>query len=473
QPSIDALRADWALTKGDIFRQSNWEAAKRNLVQEMILVRYPLAELADSRAEVDVKTGLAALTLTVNSGPAVVIGELAISGLTRFPASTISNLNPIRAGRAYRQAELIEFQRRLQDTGYFQRVEVSAEIDVAAAVAPANADPTRPDAALVAPVRVTVEEQKMQRVELGAGYSTNTGSRGQVAYERLNLFGTAVRLKSALLLETRKQSGHVSLAFPTSASGERDSLSTWLKREDVQNETTRTSSVAATRAWGRPANETTVTVLYSRERKDVTGDSGIATTFNQSLSANLGQTWRRTDNLLSPTRGYLLNLQAGGAPFTFLTSARFGRLFGKATGYFPLGENQTVILRAEAGAVIAAGRERIPADFLFRAGGDQSVRGYGYQQLGVKEGAAIVGGRYLALASAEIIHWLAPRYPTWGVAAFVDAGNAADRPADLKPVYGYGVGARWKSPVGVVNLDIAYGQQVRQARLHFSLGVSF
>jgi len=473
RPSIETLRAEWALNKGDIFRQSNWEAAKRNLVQEMSLVRYPLAELADSRAEVDVKTGLVALTLTVNSGPAVVFGELVISGLARFPASTISNLNPIRAGRAYRQAQLIEFQRRLQDTGYFQRVEVSAELEVAATVAPANADPAQPDTALVAPVRVTVEEQKLQRVELGAGYSTNTGSRGQVSYERLNLFGTAVRLKSALLLETRKQSGQLSLAFPTTAAGERDSLSTWYKREDVQNETTRTSSIAATRAWGRPANETSVTVLYSRERKDVTADTGIETTFNQSLSANLGHTWRRTDNLLSPTRGYLLNLQAGGAPLTFLTSARFGRLYGKATGYFPLGENQTVILRAEAGAVIAAGRERIPADFLFRAGGDQSVRGYGYQQLGVTDGSAIVGGRYLAIAGAEIIHWLAPRYPNWGVAAFVDAGNAADRPADLKPVYGYGVGARWKSPVGVVNLDIAYGQQVRQARLHFSLGVSF
>ncbi len=139
RPSIETLRAEWALNKGDIFRQSNWEAAKRNLVQEMSLVRYPLAELADSRAEVDVKTGLVALTLTVNSGPAVVFGELVISGLARFPASTISNLNPIRAGRAYRQAQLIEFQRRLQDTGYFQRVEVSAELEVAATVAPANA----------------------------------------------------------------------------------------------------------------------------------------------------------------------------------------------------------------------------------------------------------------------------------------------------------------------------------------------
>jgi hypothetical protein len=86
-----------------------------------------------------------------------VFGELLISGLARFPASTISNLNPIRAGRAYRQAQLIEFQRRLQDTGYFQRVEVSAELEVAATVAPANADPTQPDTALVAPVRVTVE----------------------------------------------------------------------------------------------------------------------------------------------------------------------------------------------------------------------------------------------------------------------------------------------------------------------------
>jgi translocation and assembly module TamA len=112
----------------------------------------------------------------------------------------------------------------------------------------------------------------------------------------------------------------------------------------------------------------------------------------------------------------------------------------------------------------------VPSTFLFRAGGDQSVRGYGYQTLGVKEGVATVGGRYLATASAELQYWFKP---PWGMAVFYDAGNAADRVADLRPKVGYGVGARWRSPAGPINVDIAYGQAERQVRLHFSLGFTF
>jgi translocation and assembly module TamA len=112
----------------------------------------------------------------------------------------------------------------------------------------------------------------------------------------------------------------------------------------------------------------------------------------------------------------------------------------------------------------------VPSTFLFRAGGDQSVRGYGYQQLGVPVGTAITGARYLLTASAEYDYWFKP---PWGAAVFYDVGNAADNFNDLKPKVGYGVGARWRSPVGPINVDVAYGKAVRKVRLHFSLGFTF
>jgi translocation and assembly module TamA len=107
---------------------------------------------------------------------------------------------------------------------------------------------------------------------------------------------------------------------------------------------------------------------------------------------------------------------------------------------------------------------------LFRAGGDQSVRGYAFQSLGIPLGDATVGARYLATASAEYDWYFKPPY---GVAFFVDAGNAADTVKDLKPKYGYGVGGRWRSPVGPINVDVAYGQADKRVRLHFSLGFTF
>jgi translocation and assembly module TamA len=68
------------------------------------------------------------------------------------------------------------------------------------------------------------------------------------------------------------------------------------------------------------------------------------------------------------------------------------------------------------------------------------------------------------------VRWIAP---SWGIATFIDAGNAADRVSDLKPVYGYGVGARLRTPVGPLRLDVAYGEATRSVRMHLSFGLSF
>ena len=81
----------------------------------------------------------------------------------------------------------------------------------------------------------------------------------------------------------------------------------------------------------------------------------------------------------------------------------------------------------EAGMVVADGREGIPSENLFRAGGAQSIRGYGFLTLGVPQGEAVVGGRVLALASLEYQH---PIVSNWYGAGFVDIGNAADRWVD-------------------------------------------
>jgi translocation and assembly module TamA len=59
------------------------------------------------------------------------------------------------------------------------------------------------------------------------------------------------------------------------------------------------------------------------------------------------------------------------------------------------------------------------------------------------------------------------------VAVFYDVGKAGDNFHDLKPKVGYGVGARWRSPVGPINVDVAYGKAVHKVRLHFSLGFTF
>jgi translocation and assembly module TamA len=112
----------------------------------------------------------------------------------------------------------------------------------------------------------------------------------------------------------------------------------------------------------------------------------------------------------------------------------------------------------------------VPSRYLFRTGGSTSVRGYAFESLGVDVGNAVVGGRVLAVASAEYTHMLTD---TWGIAGFIDAGNASDTLSDFDAKVGYGAGVRWRTPIGPLALDIAYGRDTEEYRVHFLVGFSF
>jgi translocation and assembly module TamA len=467
----NALRQRWTMPAGARFRQEDWEAAKRNLVRSVMQSRFPRAQLADSQATVDPDTHRATLKVVVDSGPEMHFGALRIEGLERYPASVITNLNKIKPGDEYSEAALQALQGRLQDTGYFSGVEVSADmsavleeriIDASGKVQP-QARPA--GAANVLPVLVRVTENKKKNVSLGVGYSTNTGARTGVGYDNLNVFGK--RMKSNLTYEQRRQNARVDFYWPTTPKGYNDSVGGGYVRKNVNGEITRTTSVSATRKWGSPLLERSLTVEALTELQTV---DDLETNRAKSVPLTYSVTKRALDSLVLPTRGYVLSGQLGAAFLPVLTDERFVRAYGRAIYYRPLGDKGTLILRAELGALASKDKAGVPATFLFRAGGDQSVRGYGYQQLGVPAGTAIIGGRYLATGSAEYDYWFKP---PWGVAVFYDVGNAADTWHELKPKVGYGLGGRWRSPVGPVGIDVAYGKAVHEVRLHFSLGFTF
>jgi len=184
-----------------------------------------------------------------------------------------------------------------------------------------------------------------------------------------------------------------------------------------------------------------------------------------------------------PTRGYAVNAQGGVGygngseeerPLNQITTAQgpFSRAYVRFTGYKPFG-GWYASARLEAGQVFSASRISVPDTVLFRAGGDDSVRGYGYRTLGPTVNGTVTSGRMLATGSLEIARPISAAYPTLWWATFIDAGNAADRWADMHAVLGYGVGVRWRSPIGPLRADVAYGQEVRQFRLHVGVGVTF
>ena len=496
-PDVASLRERWTLSEGNVFRQGEWEANKRRLLQGLLIRTYPFATITRSEAEVDVRTSKAKLIVVIASGPAVRFGPLQSIGLKRYPPDTIRNLDPIKIGELYSQEKIFEFQRRLNDSGYFSRVEVSIDaiadpgsdprspfvppapdavdavdasiVTTASAAAGPAAPPTPLPREVTLPVRVVVEENQSKQLSVGLGLSTNSGPRASLGYNFIGFLGGAKQLRTTLAVDRLKQALGADLIFPTTASGSRYSISSVAKREDVQGEVTRGAALSAKRAWGPQSTERFTSVDYLYERKDV---SGIPQTSTQTAGATYGVTFRRTDNLLSPTSGYIASGQVG-AGVRVTSGQPYSRIYGKAIRYQPIGIDNTLLVRGEFGAVAGKSTETLPSALLFRAGGDGSVRGYGYQSLGVERADAIVGGRYLATGAIEGIHWLGPRYPNYGVAVFIDAGNAGNQFSALKPVVGYGVGARWRSPVGTLDFDVAHGVENGSTRIHFSLGVSF
>lgn len=453
QQLMAALNANWPLKPGARFRHAVWEAAKRAALVRLLSDRYPSARIAASRATVEPATGRVWLELTLDSGPAYQFGELEVVGLVRYPRHVIERLNPPRPGEPYTQARLLEFQARLRNSPYFTRALVSADLDSAR------------DGRI--PLRVEVEEKHTKRLELGIGMSTDAGPRGSVGYHNLDLLDRAWRLSASLVADARRQTLASRLELPQSAQGHRYAFNGRLERSDIANLITRTYTLGVQRTRQRRRYETVLALDFVRERQEA---AGTAATQLQALS--ISHTWllRAVDDLIFPRIGHLMSLQLGGGTRALLSDRDYLRGHVRMARFFPVGEQGSLILRGTLGAIWAQSREGIPNDLLFRTGGDQSVRGYGYQTLGVREGSAIVGGRYLAVASVEYVHWFQPK---WGLALFLDAGNAADAPGDLNLKRGYGLGLRWKSPVGPLNLDAAHGEEAGGVRLHFSVNLSF
>jgi translocation and assembly module TamA len=317
-PRVDAdsLRARWGLPVGRRFRTADWEAAKRNLLRQVAQERYPRAQLTESSAIVDPDVYRALLKVAVDSGPEVHFDGLRIEGLKRYPPTIINNLNQIKPGDVYSEAALQALQARLQDTGYFSGVDVSADLgpmldESLGALAEQQEGAPRPAPAgpVVTPVVVRVTENKQKTVGVGLGYSTNTGNRAGIAYDDLSVFG--LRMKSNIVAETLRQSARVDFYWPTTPKGYNDSVGAGVERNDVRGERTTVTKLAARRAWGSPLLERSLTLEYLSEKRNVLGEA--FTTSSKSVPLTFSITKRKLDNLLSPTSGYAVNAQLGGA----------------------------------------------------------------------------------------------------------------------------------------------------------------
>ncbi|HUQ73893.1 MAG TPA: BamA/TamA family outer membrane protein [Burkholderiales bacterium] len=449
---LERVREGWTLRRNQPFRQADWDQAKRQALRTLSGWRYAAADLADSQASIDPDGHRAALFVEIESGPPFRFGTLHISGTRRYKDALVENLSSIRAGDTYDRERVVLYQRRLLESGYFASVQ--AEIDAATPGADA------------APLRVSVIEAPKHHVESGIGYNTDVGPKFEARYTNQDVFSSAWRFGSSLNLDEKIQNLQLTLDTPPRPGGVWNSFFTRARQQDIQNE--RTREIAFGHAYNIGAGAAPAAFITSAHFEDQVL-SGVTADNRYAIYFGVRKSFRKTDALVSPREGYVLSGELGGAP-QGLSSRAFARGIGSASFFFPVGRDGDLLLRGQAGYVQSHTREGIPSTFLFRTGGDQTVRGYAFESLGVEQNGAIVGGRRLLVGSAEYTYWVGEN---WGVAGFVDGGNAWDSGVQTTVATGYGVGARVRTPIGPIRADLAYGALRSEFRIHFSVGYGF
>lgn len=455
------LRAAWSLGRGERFRQSAWNTAKDALLGDLLVRDYPAARIADSEARIDPQNHSAVLQVDIDSGPAFTFGELDIHGLERYPPDLVQRTNRIRSGDRYSQARLSELQSRLLATGYFRSV-----------FATVDADPTQPDRV---PIRVDVVENPSKRLGLGVGISTDSGARLQLRWTDRQFLGRDWRLESVLRFDRISLLAQGELYFRPLREGlVGDNFEGWipsvvlgLERTSITGEEVQRIRNSLRLSTPSRENERVVSISLLADRPTLPGGEAFT---RRALVGGYQWTRRRFDQPLAPTRGYSATIDLSAGFGGALSDSRIGRVFVNGIWLRPLSDHWTAAARLQAGEIFGAGIEKVPEDLLFRTGGDQTVRGYSFGSLGVPRNGAIVGGNVLALASVELIRHITP---DWGAAVFHDIGDAALSWSDYRARRGVGVGARWRSPIGAVNIDVARGLDSGETRLHFSVGYGF
>ncbi|MGE5617277.1 MAG: autotransporter assembly complex protein TamA, partial [Bacillota bacterium] len=344
------LTNSWALHQGEPFRSADWEEAKRGLQERLVEEDYAGGRIASSEARVDADKAQAQLLVKIDSGPPYTFGQVSVEGLSHYPLSVVSRVNDIKPGDPYRQERLLALQRALQNGPWFSSVVVDIE-----------REPGRNEQV---PVKVTVIERPRKEIGLAAGYGTDAGIRGEVAFRHRDLFGRGFDLQSAIRADRKQQIGYADVFLPQklwpSWFGElptKDSVGVLAEHTDIEGLETRRAAVAGYRQFTIEPGELRMGLSYQVERASPEGATAQVT---RALAPVVALTWRHVDDVFDPTRGGVLNLQLAAGSTALLSTRDFVKTYGQFQLWIPLGSKDQVLLRTEVGYTFAKTRAGIP-----------------------------------------------------------------------------------------------------------------
>lgn len=439
------------LKQGDVFNHLLYETLKSELAKLAAERGYFKARFSEHRIEINLQSYEARIRLKYDGGIRYRFGKV-IFTQNVLNEELLQRYVGFEHGTYYTLNELIDLQQALNDSDYFQTVEVS---------------PARPSNDNVEiPVNVELTPRKFNRYTFGLGYGTDTGARTKFGWEIPRLNNSGHRFDTEIKISEIGYSLAAHYRVPVLnprtdqiiySAGEVN------EKTDSTESTVRTIGASLNRSHGHWRES--VSLNYQQENftiADVDGDSSLL-----MPAVNWSRTW--SDNIIYTVDGVRINIGLRGATKDLVSDTDFTQFQTGIKAIASLNQNNRLIARASFGTTWTQEFEQLPSSVRFFTGGSQSVRGYAYQSLGPENSSGeVIGGQHLIVGSLEYEYSFNNK---WGLALFYDSGNAVEQ-LDDKLEQGAGFGLRWKSPVGMVRIDLASAitQDGEPWRLHINIG---
>jgi translocation and assembly module TamA len=456
-PLFKRILAHPLLKSGERLNQAAYEALKGDLQRTAATYGYFDAKLTRNELLVDPPNYSASIALELETGERYRFGPTTVEQHV-IKESLLRRYLRYREGDLYDLTQVLRTQFALDDTQYFSNLEVQ----------PGTPDPHTH----IVPVDIHADANRRHRYSFGAGYATDTGARATLGFEdhRINDSGQSFnsQLQFAQVTRYAVQTAYI---FPVGDPAvEHFALNGSIEQQTLADVTAYTLSAGPSftvvsdgwqHVWKLFAVRTT--------SEDING-----TTTDRLLVPEVDLASVPKDYLGEPLFQYPLVATLRGSDSVLGSDSNFIQLHLQLENVFHLGGPWHLLLREEAGASLVSGFSQLPAIYRFFAGGDNSVRGFYYNQLSPTEpfctvgpngkflltangscqsigGYIRVGGKDMVTGTVEVVHDL-PR--NLGLATFVDYGNAFDH-FGTKLFYSAGIGLRFRTPVLTLGVDIA------------------
>ena len=340
------------------------------------------------------------------------------------------------------------------------------------------------------PVIVTLNADRLNSAEVGAGYGTDTGVRLRGQYRRAIVNKRGHSFDANLELSEIRQAidgrynipyNHPLNDYVALVGGyERE------ERDDVAQGSgllIESAVAGADRVIKNPMGswQHTFGLRYRLDRLTETGDvfldnvpdAFIANGDVEQQSLLLGYEISRTDSnrRVNPSKGFRQIYKVELGSESLLSDADLAIFNAGWRFIYSMGENDNhqFVGRSDLGYIYTEDFNKVPYNLRYFTGGDQSLRGFDYKSLAPQIDGFKIGGQALAVGSLEYNYQFKEG---WRAAVFSDFGNAYDTDFSNDTEYSVGLGVRWASPIGPIRIDVASGisDDNHPIRLHFFIG---